>query len=165
MSAVAGPGQAHALTLAVADFLYHEAQLIDERRLDEWLELWNDDALYWIPQGDEPDPVHRVSIAYDDHRRLVERVMRLNSGFAYSQDPPSRTCHVIGNVRVSGEDEAGVDVTSSLIVAEMRRATQNIYAGRVEHRLSTDDGSFRISSKVVRLVNSDVPLGNVTFLI
>jgi 3-phenylpropionate/cinnamic acid dioxygenase small subunit len=150
---------------AIEDFLYEEAQLIDERRLDEWLGLWNEDALYWIPQGDEPDPIHRVSIAYDDHRRLVERVMRLNSGFAYSQDPPSRTCHLVGNVRVVSENGDGIGVASSLIVAEMRRSNQNLYAGRVEHRLTPDGDSYKISAKIVRLVNSDVPLGNVTFLI
>ena len=154
-----------ALTLAVADFLYLEAELIDTGRLDEWVALWNDDALYWIPQGDDPDPSKTVSIVYADHRRLVERVLRLNSGFAYSQDPPSRTTHLVGNVRVSGEAEGRVQVTSSLIVAEMRRSTQNLYAGRVEHELTQDGEGFKISRKVVRLVNSDVPLGNVTFLI
>ena len=154
-----------ALTLAVADFLYLEAELIDTGRLDEWVALWNDDALYWIPQGDDPDPSQTVSIVYDDHRRLVERVLRLNSGFAYSQDPPSRTTHLVGNVRVTGEADGRIQVGSSLIVAEMRRNTQNLYAGRVEHELTQDGDGFKISRKVVRLVNSDVPLGNVTFLI
>jgi 3-phenylpropionate/cinnamic acid dioxygenase small subunit len=154
-----------ALTLAVADFLYLEAELIDTRRLDEWVALWNDDAVYWIPQGDDPDPSRTVTIVYDDHRRIVERVLRLNSGFAYSQDPPSRTTHLVGNVRVAGDAEGRIQVTSSLIVAEMRRNTQNLYAGRVEHGLTQDGDGFKISRKVVRLVNSDVPLGNVTFLI
>ena len=54
---------------------------------------------------------------------------------------------------------------SSLVVAEMRRSTQNLYAGRVEHELTQEGDGFKISRKVVRLVNSDVPLGNVTFLI
>ena len=154
-----------ALTLAVADFLYHEAELIDAKQLDDWVALWNDDAVYWIPQGDDPDPARSVSIVYDDHRRLVERVLRLNSGFAYSQDPPSRTCHVVGNVRVKGEADGRIQVGSSVMVAEMRRATQNLFAGRVEHELTQEGDGFKISRKVVRLVNSDVPLGNVTFLI
>jgi 3-phenylpropionate/cinnamic acid dioxygenase small subunit len=150
--------------MTVEEFLYHEAQLLDERRFDDWLALFTDDAVYWIPQGDDADAVHRVSLAYDDRRRLRERVLRLESGFAHAQDPPSRTCHVVGNVRVRDAD-GELDVASSLIVAEVRRNAQTIYAGHVEHRLLPDGEGYRIRRKVVRLVNSDVPLGNVSFLI
>lgn len=148
-----------------AEFLYHEAALLDERRLDEWLELYTEDALYWVPQGDDPDPSRHVSIIYDDRRRMHERVLRLTSGFAYSQDPPSRTVHVVGNVVVKAEGDGVLEIGSALIVAEVRRNTQNVYAGRVEHHLVRDSDTFRIRRKIVRLANSDVPLGNVTFLI
>ena len=147
-----------------ADFLSHETALLDERRFDEWLELFTDDALYWIPQGDEADPARHVSLVYDDRRRLHERVLRLSSGFAHSQDPPSKTCHVVGNVQVVDGADGELDVSSTLLVAEVRRNTQNLFAGRVEHTLVREDGGFRIRRKIVRLVNSDVPLGNVTFL-
>jgi 3-phenylpropionate/cinnamic acid dioxygenase small subunit len=147
------------------EFLYHEAALLDGRRFEEWLALYADDAVYWIPQGDEPDPQHKVSIIYDDRRRLRERVLRLSSGFAYSQDPPSRTCHVVGNPRVSSNGAGQLEVTSNLIVAEVRRAAQNLYAGRVEHQLVSEGNSFLIKRKVIWLLNRDAPLGNVTFLI
>src|SRR5205814_5944535 len=111
-------GAAGRQRVTVEGFLYHEAQLLDERRFEEWLELFTDDALYWVPEGEEEDPVRRVSIAYDDRRRLHERVLRLQSGFAYAQDPPSRTCHLVGNVRVQ-EADGELDVASSLIVAEV----------------------------------------------
>jgi 3-phenylpropionate/cinnamic acid dioxygenase small subunit len=147
-----------------ADFLYHETALLDGRRFDEWLELFTDDALYWIPQGDEVDPIRHVSLVYDDRRRLHERVLRLGSGFAYSQDPPSKTCHVVGNVQASDGAEGELEVASTLLVAEVRRNLQNVYAGRVTHTLVPDGEGFRIRRKVIRLVNSDIPLGNVTFL-
>ena len=147
------------------EFLYHEAALLDERRFEDWLALYSDDAIYWVPLGDEPDSSRQVSIAYDDRRRLHERVLRLSSGFAYSQDPPSRTCHLVGNVRVLSNGGGEVEVASNLVVAEVRRSVQNVYAGGVEHVLVAAGESFMIRRKVVRLVNSDVPLGNVTFLI
>lgn len=147
------------------EFLYHEAALLDGRRFDDWLELYTEDAEYWIPQGDEPDPARTVSIAYDDRRRLHERVLRLSSGFAYSQDPPSRTCHIVGNPRVLSSSDSAVEVTSNLLVAEVRRATQNVYAARVEHVLVPNGEAFMIRRKVIWLLNSDAPLGNVTFLI
>lgn len=146
---------------AAAELLYHEAELLDERRFDEWLALYTDDAVYHLPQGDGPDPAHQVQIAYDDKRRLEERVLRLASGFAYSQDPPSRTVHLIGNVRLRGEVDGAVEVASSLSVAEVRRGEQRVYFAHVLHHLV--DG--RIRRKEIRLVNSDLPLGNVTFLI
>jgi 3-phenylpropionate/cinnamic acid dioxygenase small subunit len=150
---------------AVEEFLYHEADLLDSRRYEEWLALYADDAIYWIPQGDEADHMHHVSIAYDDRRRLHERVLRLASGFAFSQDPPSRTCHVVGNVRVAGEIDGDVDVRSNLVLAEMRRGVQNVYAGQVAHQLVPTGESFMVRRKTVRLINSDIPLSNLTFLI
>jgi 3-phenylpropionate/cinnamic acid dioxygenase small subunit len=154
------------LVAEVAALLYEEAALLDARRFEAWLELYTEDAIYWIPQGEhQTDPVHEVSIVYDDRRRMYERVLRLSSGFAYSQDPPSRTCHVVGNVRVVGEEDAALQVASNLVVAEARRGVQQVYAGSVEHELVAGDAGYRIRRKTVRLITSDVPLGNVTFLI
>lgn len=148
------------------ELLYREADLLDARDFEAWLDLYTDDAVYWIPQGDADDPVREVSIIYDDRRRMHERVLRLASGFAYSQDPPSTTCHLVGNVMArDGADDGELRVTSKLIVSEVRRGTQNIYAGSVEHLLVTDGDDLRIRRKTVRLANSDIPLGNVTFLI
>lgn len=148
-----------------AQLLYLEAELLDERRLDEWLELYTDDAVYHVPQGDGSDPEREVQIALDDKRRLVERVMRLRSGFAYSQDPPSRTVHLVGNVRLRGEADGATVVASSLSVAEVRRGQQRIYMAHVVHHLVPREGALRIRRKEIRLANSDLPLGNVTFLI
>jgi 3-phenylpropionate/cinnamic acid dioxygenase small subunit len=150
---------------AAAELLFREAELLDDGRLAEWLDLYAEDALYHVPQGDDPDPASQVQIAYDDKRRLAERVLRLASGFAYSQDPPSRTVHLIGNVRIAGEVDGDVEVRSSLSVAEVRRGEQQLYCARVVHRLTAGPDGLLIRRKEIRLVNRDVPLGNVTFLI
>ncbi len=72
-------------------FLYREARLIDEHRYDQWLSLWTDEALYWVPcNEDDTDPERQVSIIYDDRGRLGERVARLKSGAAWAQEPKSR---------------------------------------------------------------------------
>jgi benzoate/toluate 1,2-dioxygenase subunit beta len=147
------------------EFLYHEAALLDGRQFDDWLELYTDDAVYWIPQGEEADPVRKVSIAYDDRRRMHERVLRLSGGFAFSQDPPSRTCHVVGNPRVLSDSNGELELTSNLLVAEVRHDAENIYAARVEHLLVPNGDTFLIRRKVIWLLNSNVPLGNLSFLI
>jgi 3-phenylpropionate/cinnamic acid dioxygenase small subunit len=75
------------------------------------------------------------------------------------------TCHLVGNVTVVGGTDGTLEVTANLIVAEVRRVTQNVHAGRVEHHLVPRGDDFRIRRKVIWLLNGDAPLGNVTFLI
>lgn len=153
-------------TADVAAFLYLEAELLDARRLEEWLALYADDATYWIPQGADADPRVDVQLVLDDRRRLHERVLRLSSGHAYSQDPPSRTVHLVANVRIVEDADDALTVVSVQHVTEVRRNRQAHYVGHVRHELvASEDGGWRIRRKEIRLANSDVPLGNVTFLI
>ena len=61
--------------------LYREARLMDEHAYDQWLALWTDDALYWIPcNEDDFDPERHVSIVYENKARLEDRIARLNRG-------------------------------------------------------------------------------------
>lgn len=157
-----------ALLAEVSALLFHEAELLDDRRFEEWLELYADDASYWIPQGPEADPRHDVQLLLDDRRRLRERVLRLASGFAYSQDPASRTIHLVGSVGVvAGPDAAGeLDVSSVQLTTEVRKGRQLLYSARVRHLLvPADGGGWRIRRKEIRLANGDLPLGNLTFLL
>jgi 3-phenylpropionate/cinnamic acid dioxygenase small subunit len=153
------------MVLSVSDFLYYEAALLDARQLTEWLGLFTDDALYWVPARPDADPTRDVSLVYDDRARLSERVRRLTSGFAHAQRPPSRTCHVVGNVRVLGEREGALEVASNLVVAEVRRSQQAVYAGQVTHWLVPASDGWRIRRKIIYLVNSDIALGNLTFIL
>jgi benzoate/toluate 1,2-dioxygenase beta subunit len=83
----------------VEEFLYQEAKLIDEHRYEEWLALWSEDALYWVPcNSDDADPMRQAMIIYDNRARLEERVYRLTSGAAWAQQPQSRTRRLISNV-------------------------------------------------------------------
>lgn len=149
----------------VADFLYREAMLLDSRSFGDWLELYADDAIYSVPQDAQADHLHRVSLLHEDRKRLAERVSRLSGGFAYAQEPPSRTVHLVGNVRVTGESDGVLTVSSVLMVTDARRGRQNVYAGVVEHRLRRTATGYSITFKEIRLVNSDFPLGNLTFLL
>ena len=159
-----------ALTIARADveaLLYREARLLDENRLEEWLALFTDDAVYWVPAGGEaPDPTRHVSLVYDDRQRLGLRVDRLQGSHAYAQDPPSRICRIVTNVEV---DEAPggageVEVHSVLTIVEVRAGKQRLYAARCRHRLR-DKAGLKIARKEVRLVNRDDVFDNLTLLL
>lgn len=165
MNAVSSTDVDVQLVARVSDFLYREAKLLDTRQFDEWLSMYAEDATYSIPIDAEADPIRRVSVMYEDKRRLAERVLRLDSGFAYSQEPASHTVHLVGNVRVAGEDGDLVHVTSTLVLVESRRGRQRVYAGQVDHTLRVGGSGYEIVFKEIRLVNSDLPLGNLTFLL
>lgn len=151
---------------AVEQFLFHEADLLDEWRIEEWLALWSEDACYWVPANGRSggDPAREVSLVYDDHARLQERVYRLTSSAAHCQRPPSRLRRVVGNVRIKAH-EGEVRTRSNFILAELRRGRQEIWTGVNQHRLQPADDGFRIVAKTVLLTQSDEAIDNLTFLL
>lgn len=150
----------------VEDLLFREAALLDAREFAAWLELFTEDCLYWIPSNtDDLDPSQHVSIVYDQHQQLRERVWRLDSGLAYAQEPQSRTAHLIGNVRVLGVDGDTIDVESVFVVTEFRRHKQEVHSGRYRHRLRRHGDGLRIAVKKVILINNDGHLGNLSVLL
>jgi benzoate/toluate 1,2-dioxygenase beta subunit len=155
-----------ALRGRVEDFLYDEAALLDAGELEEWLSLWSDDGVYWIPIGEGTDSDRNVSIAYDDRARLEDRIWRLRSGEAHAQLPPSRVNHLLGNVRLLAARESVVEVESRFVVAEIRRERQALYCGRYIHHLVIEEGSqqLRIRRKEVYLATSELALGNLGFI-
>jgi benzoate/toluate 1,2-dioxygenase beta subunit len=150
----------------VESFLYREARLMDESAYDEWLSLWTDDALYWVPcNRDDSDPAREISAVYDDRARLQTRIDRLKSGVAFAQEPKSRMRRLISNIEIEDAGNGDLMVSSNFILVELRRSKQDVFAGRTIHRLRPEGDSFRISHKKVLLVNNDEVIDNLTFLI
>lgn len=152
---------------AVEAFLFQEARFADENRYDEWLSLWTDDAVYWIPANiDDYDPDEHVSIIYDDRERLADRIARLKSGGAWSQEPPSRMRRAISNIEI---DQSGmsneINVCSNYVLGELRRGRQSIYFAHQKHRLRSTPEGLRMASKTILLVNNNEALHNLSFIV
>ena len=146
----------------VAQFLYHEAELLDDRRFDDWIALFEPDGEYWVPMAwEQPDPFAHISLIYENVDVLKMRMQRLKELAALSQRPFSRTCHHISNVLVQSADEKTISVRSALIVVEYRRNEQRLFSGYSRHALSRDGASFRIRMKKVDLLNSDTDSGHI----
>jgi ethylbenzene dioxygenase beta subunit len=148
-----------------ADFLYREARLLDRRDLQAWLELFTEDAQYWVPLREEyRDPDAELNIIFDDRPRLIGRVGRLESGVAYAQEPPSRTARLLGNITV---DRAGANFATeaTFFLYELRGGETQMLAGRYFHELVAGAGGLRIRRKTVELVNRAEPLFNLTFVL
>jgi len=144
----------------IEEFLYLEASLLDERRYDEWLELFTDDAHYWIPMERAQDnPFDTVSLIYDDRLSMELRVRQFATPKRHAQAVKTWTSHVIGNVMVAGEDADGrLIVTSNCHVLEAKGEALRNLGGRCTHRLVPQDAAFKIASKRFDLVNCDAPL-------
>ena len=155
------------------EFLCAEANLLDDRCLEEWLELFTEDGVFWIPIDENADPEMEPSVLYDDSTTRAQRVYQLLHQPHYAQRPASRTIHFISNVSVAEATEREALVRCNVIVYELRPGDdgqfgigeQRSIAGRCEYRLRRDGDRWRIAHKKVVLINRDLALENMTFII
>jgi benzoate/toluate 1,2-dioxygenase beta subunit len=151
--------------MKVEAFLYREARLLDEQRLEEWLALFAEDATYWVPleQG-QKDPVATSSIIYDDRTLLELRVKQARHPRAHARLPLARTVHQVGNIAVLSDSSSEISVSSNLVLVEFRSEKQRVWGALVEHRLRREGDSYRIAHKRVDLVNSEAELDGIAIL-
>jgi 3-phenylpropionate/cinnamic acid dioxygenase small subunit len=169
----------------VEQFLYREARLLDERKLEAWLDLFTDDVHYWMPgrmtryprrskaitalrpdrqEEDELSKPDELAIFDETRETLGRRVARLATGMAWAEDPPSRTRHLVSNVEVEpGDTEAELRVYSSFIVYRNRGETeQDFYVGGRQDILRKVDGAWKIARRTIILDQNVLLAKNVS---
>ena len=158
--------------LAVEQFLFREADLLDRWQLDEWLSLYSEDARYEVaPTGEaHPEtlsPETSLFIIADNRYRLEQRVLRLQKPSAWVESPHSRTRHLYGNVRIVAESGDELSVQANLIVWRTSRNVTTQYPGHAVYTLLKDKSSgYRIRHKRVILdLDALVPQGRVGLLL
>lgn len=147
------------------ELLAREAHLLDDRDYEGWLELFTDDCLYWMPVDPlAEDGTLRLNVFYDDKAKMRDRVSRLSSGNAYTEEPVSLTARTFSALQV--EEEAGEQlvVRSNFQLVAYRSGDQRLLGGRCRHRLVREGGGLRIAEKRVSLLGSDAPQRPMTFL-
>ena len=150
--------------MTVEQFLYHEARLLDTGQLEAWLDLFTEDATYWVPlERDQKDPHETSSIIHDDRTLLELRVKQARHPRAHARLPLARTVHQVGNVMVE-EMGAELHVRSTLHLVEFRNEKQRLFGALVEHRLRKANGGYKIAHKRVDLVNSEGELDGIAIL-
>ena len=140
-----------ALWLELTQFYIREAWLLDERRFKEWLEIFTDDVLYFMPRRKNVPrrEEHRevtakgdLAILEEDRRYLEMRVARLDTGMAWAEDPPSRTRHMVGNLEVSAAENGDVTARTAFLVyrSHLETDTQLLSGYREDllHRVGDD---------------------------
>ena len=145
----------------VAKFVYQEARLLDEKRFDEWYELFTEDAYYWVPLvPGQTDPLAHNSLAYEDKLLLKLRIERLKLPTAYSQKPASRCLHVMQAPDVE-EAFGGFLVRTPFIYTETRGDDSQRYAATAWHTLVKSNSGLRIRLKKVEILNADAALPSI----
>jgi len=153
----------------VEDLFYHEADLLDSWRLDDWLELLTDDAAYYVPPNDKPDADARYTLftIADDIVRLRERVIRLKDPNCHAEYPLSRTRRMIGNVRILNVEGDLVGVAANFVCYRFRRYERvREYVGSYRYLLRRHGDSFRIKERRVLIDAHELgTLGSVSFIL
>ena len=153
----------------VEDFLYHEADLLDSWRLDDWLGLLTEDASYYVPPNDKPDADHRFTLftVADDIVRLRERIIRLKDPNCHAEYPPSHTRRMISNVRITGSESDLISVAANFAIFRHRRGEPpREFVGRYRYKLMRTEAGLKIAERRAILDAEELgAMGAVSFLL
>ena len=149
------------LWFELMQFYIREAWLLDERRLKEWLDLFTDDVLYFMPRRKNVlrRELHRevtelgdLAILEEDKTYLEMRVARLESGMAWAEDPPSRTRHLIGNLEATPRENGEVEARTAFLVYRSHLETDHqLLSGYRDDVLRKLNGGWKIARRTIVL--------------
>lgn len=165
--------QALLLQHEIEQFYYYEASLLDDRKFNEWLELLSDDLEYWMPirmtrtwedMSLEFANIGEYAYFDDDKDLIIIRVKKLYTGCSWGENPPSRTRHLVSNVRILKkirEDE--IDVASNFNIYQSRLSDEeNYWFGWREDRLGKKDGRWLVVRRHIFLDHVRLPTKSMT---
>lgn len=143
----------------ILSFLGKEAQFLDERNWDAWLDLYLPEAEYWVPAWDDDgqlisDPQAEISLIYYANRGgLEDRVYRIKTGRSSATMPLRRTTHLYNLLSIE-KTSGGLKVKTNWQVHSCKEYVTISYYGNAEYILKqTDDGLKIVKKKTV--VNND----------
>jgi p-cumate 2,3-dioxygenase subunit beta len=161
--------------LQIEDFVYHEASLLDQWKLDEWLELYTADCRYEIGPTGKPDagqlsPETSLFLVADNRFRLEQRVIRLKKPTAHAEYPHSRSRRLYSNVRVLEDADAAVNAAVSFATFRSARHIVQTFFGQLDYVFHTTGSGperrYRVAVKRATLdLDSLVPQGKVTIIL
>jgi len=158
----------------IEDFLYHEVELLDDRRYEDWLALFTEDAHYFMPMRrnvphtelDREFTREGLDVNWFDEGKdtLGRRVKQILTGVHWAEEPPSRICHMISNVRILAASPPEVTVGCRFLIYRNRVETEtDLLVGKREDVLRREDGRWRIARRKIVLDQSVLLAKNLTF--
>jgi 3-phenylpropionate/cinnamic acid dioxygenase small subunit len=167
------PAELRDLRLEIEDFLYYEADLLDERRYEEWLELLAEDVRYFmpirrnVPQGEQQreNTLPRTEMSWFDEGKatLALRVRQIATGSHWCEEPFSRVSHLVTNVRLAEVGDPEVTVHCRFLVYRNRlEDEESFFIGRRIDTLRRDGTSWQIARREIILDQNVLLAKNLT---
>jgi 3-phenylpropionate/cinnamic acid dioxygenase small subunit len=158
------PRVERAVAEEVERFLYEEAELLDDRRFEDWLALFADDATYEVPlrvarEGQaQTELSERGRMFWDSKETLAIRVQRLRTEYAWAEQPPSRTRHLVTNLRVGRLRDGEIGARCNLLVYRNRgeEPAADLYVGDRRDVLLEKGESFVVKHRWIALDKSNM---------
>ena len=152
----------------VENVLFQEARLLDEGDFEQWLTLFSPQCAYWIPSApDSMDPQFEITLEFHDLRRLTDRIVRIRTGVAYSQIPPSRTRRVLSNIEIwevpIGKGE--IRARANFVIHEFRGGISKTVPGWYGFVIVEESGQLKIALKQINLIDADYGQTNNSFFL
>ena len=157
----------------IEEFLYDEAELLDTRQFEAWLDLLTEDIRYWMPM--------RRNVKFDDQERentreqqdmnwfdegketLTQRVRQILTGVHWAEEPLSRVCHMVSNVRLQHVMPDEVQVKSRFLIYRNRQQDEtDFFVGKREDTLRKIDGGWKIARRKIILDQNVLLAKNLT---
>ena len=167
------------LVQEISDFLYREAELLDERRYEEWLGLLADYIRYWMPmrrnikfgENEREFTRNTTDINWFDEGKdtLVRRVKQIQTGIHWAEEPVSRISHLLSNIQIIETTPSVADAREALVkcrflIYRNRVETEtDILVGKREDLLRRDGRDWRIGRRKIILDQNVLLSKNLTF--
>lgn len=139
----------------IEQLLYRQAELLDDKNWQEWIDLFTPEGIYWMP----PEPSYTTwegmpAIFAEDRNLMTVRMKRLRHPDAWSQRPLWETNHIVSNVILEKETKDEIVVRSRFHMLELRRDDVRHFAGRYQHTLKKNGKGWAIKLQRVDMANA-----------
>lgn len=153
------------LLAQVTEFIGYEADLLDHKGYQEWLNLWTEKGVYIVPTDlNETDYLNTLNLALDDADMRRMRVARLENGESVSANSVGYTVRMMSRIRVLEATDDAVIARCAMTLNELRHGKLVTYPANVEYTLKPVADGFRLHQKVVKLLHADGFLRTVSFI-
>lgn len=168
MNTVSVDRGAAALQAELTAFVYHEAMLLDTRRYDDWLALYAESGLYWMPLSqDQALGDEAPSLLHEDLLLLRLRIQRYGNPRAHSLHPAVRGLRILQAPQLLTSDASTSlhELRTPFLYVETQGDTQKMLAATAFHTVQGNPGAFRLRMKKVVLLNSDASMPAIQLLL
>lgn len=164
------------LVREVEEFLYQEAELLDDWRLDEWLDLLTEDVRYWMPirrnvkfgERDREQTREMQDVNWFDEGKptLIARCRQIQTGIHWAEEPLSRLCHIVSNVQILSATGDEVVAKSRFLAYRNRVETEtDFFVGKREDTLRREEGRWKLARRKIILDQNVLLPKNLTILL